>query len=103
MVDAPKALEQALTRMAQKARAAGVHIIMATLRASATALSGSIKANFPGRIALKVTDNAESKLILAVGGPRISWGPVTCSTNHPRRTVCCGCKEAMSQRQNWPG
>ncbi len=68
MIDAPKDLEQVLTRIAQKARGAGIHLILATLRTNVTTLAGSIKANFPGRIAFRVVDKAESQLILDMAG-----------------------------------
>lgn len=65
---ASKDIEQALTRIAQKARGAGVHLILATVRANTGTVSGTIKANFPGRIAFRVTDRAESQQILDAGG-----------------------------------
>jgi S-DNA-T family DNA segregation ATPase FtsK/SpoIIIE len=68
MIDAPGEIDRALTRIAQKARAAGIHMVLATLRSTVATISGSIKANFPGRIAFKVTDSAESRLILDVSG-----------------------------------
>jgi len=68
MLDAPKDLEQLLTRIAQKARGAGIHLVLATLRAKTDTISGAIKANFPGRIAFRVVDRSESQLILDVGG-----------------------------------
>jgi S-DNA-T family DNA segregation ATPase FtsK/SpoIIIE len=68
MTKAPADLEQLLTRIAQKARAAGVHLVLATVRTHTDILSGSIKANFPGRIALKVVNKAESQLILDSAG-----------------------------------
>ncbi len=68
MMNAPKEVEQALTRIAQKARGAGVHLVLATLRSSVSTVSGAIKANFPARIAFKVADSAESRLILDSGG-----------------------------------
>lgn len=63
-----KPLADRLTRIAQKARAAGVHVVLATVRAKTDTLAGSIKANFPARLAFKVTDSAESRLILDESG-----------------------------------
>ncbi len=74
MLDAPEELEQVLTRIAQKARAAGVHLILATLRTNVSTLAGTIKANFPGRIAFKMTDNTESQLILDAAGAEYLLG-----------------------------
>lgn len=61
-------VEQIITRMAQRARGAGVHLILSTPRADTTALSGTLKANFPGRIAFRVMGPAESRLILDQAG-----------------------------------
>jgi S-DNA-T family DNA segregation ATPase FtsK/SpoIIIE len=68
MLDAPKDLEQVLARIAQKARGAGVHLVLATLRTNVSTLAGSIKANFPGRIAFRVADKTDSQLILDMAG-----------------------------------
>lgn len=61
-------VEQLITRMAQRARGAGVHLILSTPRADTSALSGTLKANFPGRIAFRVMGPAESRLILDQAG-----------------------------------
>jgi S-DNA-T family DNA segregation ATPase FtsK/SpoIIIE len=76
MLNAPKEVEQSLTRISQKARGAGIHLVLATLRAKVETISGAIKANFPGRIAFKVVDRSESQLILDVGGAEnlLGWG-----------------------------
>lgn len=68
MMDAPRDLEQAMARIAQKARGAGVHVIMATVRSNVDTVAGSIKANFPGRIAFKVANRADSQLIIDAPG-----------------------------------
>jgi S-DNA-T family DNA segregation ATPase FtsK/SpoIIIE len=68
-------VEQTITRMAQRARGAGIHLILATPRAHTDALSGVIKANFPGRIALRVMGPAESRLILDEVGAEELTGP----------------------------
>ena len=68
MLNAPKELEQAMSRIAQRGRAAGIHMVLSSQRTNVSALSGSIKANFPGRIAFSVTDRAESQLILDSAG-----------------------------------
>lgn len=68
LMTSAKEVEQVITRMAQRARGAGVHLILSTPRADTDALSGTLKANFPGRIAFRVTDAAESRLILDQGG-----------------------------------
>jgi S-DNA-T family DNA segregation ATPase FtsK/SpoIIIE len=68
MTTAPQELEQLISRMARRARGAGVHLILSTPRPDTEALSGSIKANFPGRIAFRVMGPAESHLILDRAG-----------------------------------
>ena len=68
MLRAPKDLEQALTRIAQKARGAGIHMVMSTVRTQSDTVAGSIKANFPGRVAFKTVTRADSQLILDAAG-----------------------------------
>ncbi|MEM7348335.1 MAG: DNA translocase FtsK [Chloroflexota bacterium] len=68
LMTAAKDVEPLVTRMAQRARAAGVHLIFTTPRTRSDAVSGSLKANFPGRIAFQVTDRQESRLILDANG-----------------------------------
>ena len=64
MMVAGKGVEECLTRLAQMARAAGIHLIVATQRPSVDVLTGIIKANFPARIAYKVISRVDSRTIL---------------------------------------
>jgi S-DNA-T family DNA segregation ATPase FtsK/SpoIIIE len=63
-----KGIELPVVRLAQKARAAGIHMVLATQRPSVKVLSGLIKGNFPARIALKVTNMTDSRVILDRNG-----------------------------------
>ncbi len=68
MLTVGKEIEELLTRLAQKARASGIHLILATQRPSVNVITGLIKANFPARISFKVTSKIDARTILDVSG-----------------------------------
>ncbi|MBQ0098474.1 MAG: DNA translocase FtsK 4TM domain-containing protein [Oscillospiraceae bacterium] len=103
MMAAPAEVEEAICRLAQMARAAGMHLIIATQRPSVNVITGVIKANIPSRIALKVSSNVDSRTILDNGGAEkligngdMLYSPV--GANKPLRVQGCFAKDEEIER-----
>lgn len=91
IMTAGKEVEIPIARLAQKARAVGMHVIIATQRPSTNVITGIIKANFPARIAFKVSSGVDSKTILDTTGAQqlIGRGDMLISNNAPMVRVQC--------------
>jgi S-DNA-T family DNA segregation ATPase FtsK/SpoIIIE len=93
MMQQGKEVEAAVARLAQKARAAGMHVILATQRPSVDVITGMIKANFPTRIAFRVAQKIDSRTILDEQGAEHLLGKGDMliklnGTNETRRVQC---------------
>lgn len=91
IMTAGKEVETPIARLAQLARAIGIHLIIATQRPSVNIITGTIKANFPARIAFRVTSKIDSRTILDAGGAEqlIGRGDMLLSTGNDIIRIQC--------------
>lgn len=92
IMTAGKEVETPIARLAQLARAIGIHLIIATQRPSVNVITGTIKANFPSRVAFRVTSKIDSRTILDAGGAEqlIGRGDMIYSTGNDIIRLQCG-------------
>ena len=83
MMSAPDQTEHAIIRLAQKSRAVGIHLILATQRPSTDVVTGLIKANFPTRISFAVASSVDSRVVLDTGGAETLLGKGDMLFMHP--------------------
>ncbi|AKT36598.1 uncharacterized protein CMC5_007160 [Chondromyces crocatus] len=103
MMQQGKDVEASVARLAQKARAAGMHVILATQRPSVDVITGMIKANFPTRVAFRVAQKVDSRTILDEQGAEhlLGRGDMLIKmngANETRRVQCPFCSEEEVQR-----
>ena len=113
IMTAGKEIEMPIARLAQLARAVGIHLIIATQRPSVNIITGTIKANFPARIAFKVSSKIDSRTILDTGGAEqlIGKGDMLVSYNGEITRLQCAfvdtpeveeIAEFISKQQGYP-
>jgi len=113
IMTAGKEVEMPIARLAQLARAIGIHLILATQRPSVNIITGTIKANFPARIAFKTTSKIDSRTILDTGGAEqlIGRGDMLLSVGSDMIRLQCGfvdtpevehVRDFISNQQGYP-
>jgi len=105
MFDKKKRLYNAVCKLAQKCRAAKIHIILATQRPSSKVIDGNIKANFPARLVTKVFSKFDSKIIIDSTGAETLFGRgdcifLNCSNQKTRLKIAYSSVEKNVNLQN---
>ncbi len=103
MMVAPDEVERTICRIAQMARATGIHLVMATQRPSTDVVTGLIKANFPARISFATVSQIDSRVILDVPGAETLMGQgdmlyMASDAGYPRRVQGCFVSEDEAER-----
>ncbi len=88
MMTAGKEVEQHIIRLAQKSRAVGIHLILATQKPTVDVITGLIKSNLPARISFQVASRVDSRVVLTRWEPINSSGTGTCFSSGRERVLC---------------